>query len=80
MLKISRTHDGEESLLSEKAVTLTPGKNVFKVDTKLDKTGAYNYRAEFIADDKESDYMHPITPITFSGCCRFRPRRRPKAL
>lgn len=57
VLKISRTHDGEESLLSEEAVTLAPGKNVFRVDTKLDKTGAYNYRAEFIADNKDSDYM-----------------------
>lgn len=57
ILKISRTHDGEESLLSEEAVTLAPGKNVFKVDTTLDKTGAYNYRAEFVAEDKNSDYM-----------------------
>jgi uncharacterized membrane protein/Mg-chelatase subunit ChlD len=57
ILKISRTHDGEEALLSEEAVTLVPGKNVFKVDTKLDKTGAYNYKAEFVAEDKNSDYM-----------------------
>jgi uncharacterized membrane protein/Mg-chelatase subunit ChlD len=56
-LKISRTHDGEEALLSEEAVTLAPGKNVFKVDTKLEKTGAYNYRAEFVPEDKQSDYM-----------------------
>lgn len=56
-LRISRTHDGEEALLSEEAVTLTPGKNVFKIDTTLDKTGAYDYRAQFFAEDKNSDYM-----------------------
>jgi Mg-chelatase subunit ChlD/uncharacterized membrane protein len=57
VLRISRSHDGEESVLSEEDVTLTPGKNVFKIDTKLDKTGAYNYRAEFVPADGSSDFM-----------------------
>jgi uncharacterized membrane protein/Mg-chelatase subunit ChlD len=56
-LRISRTHEGEEAVLSEENVTLAPGKSVFRVDTKLEKTGAYNYKAEFVPDDKASDFM-----------------------
>lgn len=54
-LKISRTHDGEESNLDTISVTLTPGKNVYKLDTTLEKTGAYNYRAEFVPDPESND-------------------------
>jgi uncharacterized membrane protein len=56
-LRITRTHDGEDSLLSEEEVVLPPGKSVFKVDTKLEKTGAYNYRAEFVPADAASDLL-----------------------
>ena len=57
ILKVSRLHDGEESNLPEVAVNLTPGKNVFKLDTTLEKTGAYTYRAEFVPADRDSDFM-----------------------
>jgi uncharacterized membrane protein len=56
-LRISRAHDGEDALLSEEELVLTPGKNVFKLNTTLDKTGAYDYRAEFVPADGASDLM-----------------------
>jgi uncharacterized membrane protein/Mg-chelatase subunit ChlD len=56
-LRISRTHDGEEELLSNEAVELQPGKNVFKLNREIEKTGSYFYRAEFVPESGAGDAL-----------------------
>lgn len=56
-LKFSRLIGTAETPLDEQTVTLTPGKNVFSFKDKLDQTGVFTYRAEFVPDDVKADVM-----------------------
>jgi uncharacterized membrane protein/Mg-chelatase subunit ChlD len=56
-LKFSRLVGTAESPLDEQEVTLQPGKNVFTFKDKLDQTGVFTYRAEFVPNDVKADVM-----------------------
>ncbi|TWT66569.1 VWA domain-containing protein [Allorhodopirellula solitaria] len=54
-LRITRTFNGEEELLAEQTVEVTPGKNVFPLQHTITRPAPYTYAAQFIADTASSD-------------------------
>jgi uncharacterized membrane protein len=56
-LLIVRSVGDQERKLSERDVTLTPGKNMFLVEQDLKESGVFTYKARFNPDDASSDIM-----------------------
>ena len=54
-LVIKRQAEGRSQVISDDAVELPPGKQVFAVQQELDASGFYQYEAEFIPQREEDD-------------------------
>lgn len=54
-LVIKRQAEGRSQVISDDAVELPPGKQVFAVGQELDASGFYQYEAEFIPQREEDD-------------------------
>ncbi|MFO0820408.1 MAG: VWA domain-containing protein [Pirellulales bacterium] len=54
-LRVLRRSGRVEEAISEEAVRLKPGKNVFSFQQKLDDPAVYTYRAVFVPDDAVDD-------------------------
>jgi hypothetical protein len=56
-LKVTRRIGPNETLLSEEAVELRPGKNVRWLPEKIEQSAVYTYQADFFPDDPRDDLM-----------------------
>ncbi len=54
-LRITRKFNGEEELLAEEPVEVTPGKNVFPLRHTITRPAPYTYSAQFIAETDAGD-------------------------
>lgn len=56
-LLVLRAVGDQESKVSERDVTLTPGKNMFVVEQDLKESGVFTYKARFMPADSSTDIM-----------------------
>ena len=54
-LNVTRQVGGEEQLLLDQQIELTPGKNVFPLTHRIDEAAPYTYTAKFIPDSADDD-------------------------
>lgn len=63
-IRIQQSVLGEESLLLEESLVLSPGKNVIPIQHKIDQPAAYVYEAEFIPDTDQDDSIRKNNSAT----------------
>lgn len=52
---VTQTIDNRPTVISDEAVTLAPGKQVFSLRQQLDQAAPYSYEARFVPDDPAAD-------------------------
>ncbi len=63
-LRVKQKVSGEETLLLEEAITLSPGKNIFPLRYQIEQPAAYIYDAEFIPDSQNDDAIRQNNSAT----------------
>lgn len=63
-IRIQQSVLGEESLLLEQAIVLSPGKNVIPIQHQIDQPAAYVYEAEFVPDTERDDSIRKNNSAT----------------
>ena len=63
-MRITQSVQGQESLLLEESIILTPGKNVIPVQHQIDQPASYVYDAEFIPDSDNDDAIRQNNTAT----------------